>query len=54
MKCFLLVVLSDPSLFIAQSGVLKFDCFCEISNVITVSNGISFHKVALLICLFLD
>jgi hypothetical protein len=45
MKC-LLVVLSDTSLFITQSGVLKFDCLCEISNVVTVSSGISFHKVA--------
>jgi len=48
MKC-LLVVLSDTSLFIAQSGVLKFDCLSEISYVVTVSNGISFHKVAFLI-----
>jgi len=48
MKCFLLVVLSDPSLFIGQSGVLKFDCLCEISNVVTVSNGISFHKIEFL------
>lgn len=48
MKCFLLVVLSDPSLFIARSGVLKFDCLCEISNVVTVSNGTSFHKIEFL------
>ena len=43
MKCFLLVVLSDTSLFTAESGVLKFDYLCGISNMVTVSNGISFQ-----------
>lgn len=49
MKCFLLVVLSNTSLFIAKSGVLKFDCLCEISYVVTMSNRISFHKITFLI-----